>query len=106
MTEPPPDKRPRHHVVLAHLRRDLEREACADRSGILATGITLSAVELALDAAAADHDWAGVAASTTTRLRAIGLDDATATAWTNELVRAAGGTTPDRVAARRRRWHR
>lgn len=105
MSDPALSPRARHHDVVTQLRRDLERERTTERDP-LATAITLSAIEVGLDNAAADDTWDGVAAATTERLRAIGLDDATVAAWTNELVSAAGGPAPETPAPRTRRWRR
>ena len=105
MSDPALSPRARHRDVVAQLRRDLEREG-ADRHDPLAVAITLSAIELALDNAAVAGDWHGVQAATADRLRSIDLDEATVTAWANELVRAAGGPTPAATLHRGRRWRR
>ena len=105
MSDPALSPRARHHDVVTQLRRDLERELATDRDP-LATAITLSAIEVGLDNAASDDAWDGVAAATAERLRAIGLDDPTVAAWTNELIGAAGGPVPQPAAPRARRWRR
>ncbi len=75
----------------------------------LTTAIALSAIEVGLDNAAAEGAWGGVATATTDRLLSIGLDQATVDAWTNELLRAAGGPAPEPStppSRRRRRTRR
>ena len=97
------DSSQRHHAVLAQFGRDLEREH-PDRD-VLATEITLSAIAVALDDASRADAWDDARAATAARLAAIGLDDATVAAWTNELLLAAG--EPTAPAPRPRpRWRR
>lgn len=96
------DNRSRHHTVLAQLGRDLERER-PDRD-VLATEITLSTIAVALDRAAETGDWDDARTAVATRLAAIGLDDATVAAFTNELLLAAGA--PDAPTGRPRRRFR